>query len=128
MSYEVNCKLMEVQSEQSGEGKNGRWVKQTFIGETMDQYPKKIAFTAFNEQLISQLKAMSIGSTVKVNFRVESREYNGRWYTDVRAFGLTSMSAPASQPMSSQGDSLGEQVLNNTMEGLTQTGSDDLPF
>jgi hypothetical protein len=30
--------------------------------------------------------------------------------------------------MSSQGDSFGEQVLNNTMEGLTQTGSDDLPF
>jgi hypothetical protein len=128
MSYEVNCKLMEVQSEQSGEGKNGRWVKQTFIAETMDQYPKKIAFTAFSEQIISQLKATSIGSTVKVNFRVESREYNGKWYSDIRAFGLTSMSAPASQPMSSQGDSFGEQVLNNTMEGLTQTGSDDLPF
>jgi hypothetical protein len=128
MSYEVNCKLMEVQSEQSGEGKNGRWVKQTFIGETMDQYPKKIAFTAFSEQIISQLKATSIGSTVKVNFRVESREYNGKWYSDIRAFGLTSMSAPTSQPMSSQGDSFGEQVLNNTMEGLTQTGSDDLPF
>ena len=69
-----------------------------------------------------------MGSTVKVNFRVESREYNGKWYSDIRAFGLTSMSAPASQPMSSQGDSFGEQVLNNTMEGLTQTGSDDLPF
>lgn len=128
MSYEVNCKLMEVQSEQSGEGKNGRWVKQTFIAETMDQYPKKIAFTAFNEQIISQLKAISIGSTVKVNFRVESREYNGKWYSDIRAFGLNAMSAPASQPMTSQGESFGEQVLNNTMEGLTQTGSDDLPF
>jgi hypothetical protein len=94
----------------------------------MDQYPKKIAFTAFNEQLITQLKGMSMGSTVKVNFRVESREYNGKWYTDVRAFGLTSMSASASQPMSSQGDSYGEQVLNNTMEGLTQSDAGDLPF
>ncbi len=130
MSYEVNCKLMEVQSEQSGDGKNGRWVKQTFIGETMDQYPKKIAFTAFNEQLISQLKTMAVGSTIKVNFRVESREYNGRWYTDVRAFGITSMSSGASAPMqaSTSGQSFGEEVISNTMEGLSQTGSDDLPF
>ncbi|MFM7016699.1 MAG: DUF3127 domain-containing protein [Bacteroidota bacterium] len=128
MSYEVNCKLMEVQSEQSGEGKNGRWVKQTFIGETMDQYPKKIAFTAFGEQVINQLKSIAVGSTVKVNFRVESREYNGRWYTDVRAFGISSMSAPASAPMQSQGQSFSEDVLTSTMDGLTQTGSDDLPF
>ena len=128
MSYEVNCKLMEVQSEQSGEGKNGRWVKQMFIAETMDQYPKKIAFIVFSEQLIAQLKTMVVGSTIKVNFRVESREYNGKWYSDVRAFGLTSMSAPVSQPMVSQGESFGEEVLSNTMEGLTQKGSDDLPF
>ena len=71
---------------------------------------------------------MSTGSTIKVNFRVESREYNGRWYTDVRAFGLTSMSAPASQPMSSQGESYGEPVLNNTMDGITQSDPGDLPF
>lgn len=128
MSYEVNCKLMEVQSEQSGEGKNGRWVKQNFICETMEQYPKKIAFLAFGDQMIASLKTVSVGTTVKVNFRVESREYNGRWYTDVRAFGLTPLSAPASQPMASQGESFGETVLNNTMEGMTQTGSDDLPF
>ena len=99
MSYEVNCKLMEVQSEQSGEGKNGRWVKQTFIGETSEQYPKKLAFTAFGEQIINQLKGMQVGSTIKVNFRVESREYNGRWYTDIRAYGLSSLSAPSSAPM-----------------------------
>ncbi len=130
MSYEVNCKLMEVQSEQSGEGKNGRWVKQTFIGETMDQYPKKIAFTAFNEQLISLLKPIVVGSTIKVNFRVESREYNGKWYSDIRAFGITSMSAGASAPMQSatSGQSFEEEATANTMEGLAQTGSDDLPF
>ncbi len=130
MSYEVNCKLMEVQSEQSGEGKNGRWVKQTFIGETMDQYPKKIAFTAFNEQLISQLKPIVVGSTIKVNFRVESREYNGKWYSDIRAFGITSMSAGAPAPMQSatSGQSFEEEATANTMEGLAQTGSDDLPF
>lgn len=128
MSYEVNCKLMEVQPETSGDGKNGRWVKQTFIGETNEQYPKKLAFIAFGDQMVSSLKSVAVGSTVKVNFRVESREYNGRWYTDIRAYGITSLSAPASDPMASAPQSFGEDVLSNTMEGMTETGSNDLPF
>jgi hypothetical protein len=36
MSYEVNCKLMEVQSEQSGEGKNGRWVNEMLPNVSFD--------------------------------------------------------------------------------------------
>ncbi len=92
MSFEINCKLIESLPVQTGEGARGPWTKQTFIAETIETYPKKIAFLAFNEP-VQQLKTIHPGTTMKVNFRVESREYNGRWYTDIRAVSISPLMA-----------------------------------
>jgi len=81
---EINGKIIQVLPEQGGNGKNGTWRKQDFILETTGQYPKKVCITVWGDK-IDQF-GMKEGDTVTAGIEVESREYNGRWYTDVKAW------------------------------------------
>jgi Domain of unknown function (DUF3127) len=90
MALEFEGSLIKVLSEVSGQGKNGVWVKQDFILETADQYPKKACFTAWGDKT-ADLKEFSLGDKIKVTFSVESREYNERWYTDLRAYRIDAL-------------------------------------
>ena len=73
---------------------------------------------------------MQEGNQLNVSFDVESREYNGRWYTDVKAWkmemagesqgnngGYAPQAAPATAPAPAQ-----------LSEELKASGNDDLPF
>lgn len=81
---QLTGKLVQLLPAQSGQGKNGTWKKQEFILETEGQYPKKVCIAVWGDK--ADPKALQIGNTLKVDFDVESREYNGRWYTDVKAW------------------------------------------
>jgi len=87
MNLEISGKIILVLAEQSGTGKNGAWVKQDFVIETADQYPKKVCFSAWGEKA-ALVKSYSVGSVVKVSFNAESREFNGKWYTDLRIWKI----------------------------------------
>ena len=71
---------------QRGESVRGSWVKGGFVIETEEQYPKKIAFSIWGEEKTNELPTIPIGATIKVLFDMESREYNGRWYTELRCY------------------------------------------
>lgn len=87
MSIELKGRLVEKLSPVSGEGRNGRWEKQEFIIETDDQYPKKICISVWNDKVAS-LQSIVDGDVLKVSVNIESREYNSRWYTDIRAWRI----------------------------------------
>jgi len=87
MSCELTGKLTEKLQPISGEGRNGRWEKQEFIIETDDQYPKKICIALWNDKA-SNLNSFAVGDMVKASVNINSREYNGRWFTDIRAWKL----------------------------------------
>lgn len=98
MALEITGKLIQIQPEVTGNGKNGTWVKQEFIIETTgEQYPKKVCMSAWGDKA-QALKSFSPGSTVNVSFNIESREYNGKWYTDVRAWKITAGDNNAASP------------------------------
>ena len=103
MALDVKGKVINILPAQSGEGRNGRWEKQEFVIETMDQYPKKICFSAWGDKT-SLVKQLTIGEEVTVSFNLESREYNQRWYTDARAWkiekGAQNSSSPDIPPLS----------------------------
>jgi len=81
---QITAKLIQKLPLQTGQGKNGEWKKQEIIVETDGQYPKKICIAFWGDKINdSQLQ---IGNTIKVDFDIESREFNGRWYTDVKAW------------------------------------------
>lgn len=97
MSVELKGRLVEKLPPVSGEGRNGRWEKREFIIETEDQYPKKICISVWNDKL-SMLEKVADGDLVTVSVNIESREYNSRWYTDIRAWRLERDSDEGSLP------------------------------
>lgn len=78
---EIKGTIIQVMHTVNGMGKKGEWTKQEFIIETSGEYPKKVCMSLFNKELNA-----SEGDTVKVSFEPESREYNGRWYTECKAW------------------------------------------
>ncbi|MEO5996291.1 MAG: DUF3127 domain-containing protein [Chitinophagaceae bacterium] len=111
---EITGTLLHLLAPQTGNGKNGPWKKQDFVIETGDQYPKKICISTWGDKI--DLSKFSMGQSVKVNFDLESREFNGKWYTDVKAFGMQ----PANQSEKSRG---GAEPGIATIDV-----NDDLPF
>lgn len=89
---QITAKLVQVLPAQTGQGKNGEWRKQEIIVETDGQYPRKICISVWGDKL-GGLK-LSPGTELSVDFDIESREYNGRWYTDVKAWRVTESDVP----------------------------------
>lgn len=81
---ELEGKIIQINPIQSGQGKNGTWKKQEFILETKSQYPKKVCITAWGDKI--DTFGLKQNEEVRVSIEVESREYNNRWYTDVKAW------------------------------------------
>lgn len=82
---ELKAKLIDLLPLQTGAGKNGEWKKQDIIVETLaSQYPKKICISIWGDK--GDPSILKAGNELNISFDVESREYNGRWYTDVKAW------------------------------------------
>jgi hypothetical protein len=103
---------------QSGQGKNGTWKKQEFILETPGQYPKKVCMNLWGEK-VDEIK-ISVGEKITASINIESREYNGRWYTDVRAWKIQKESGGKS------GGDVPPPAEDNFVPD--NSGTDDLPF
>jgi len=82
---EITGKIIEVLPAQVGQSQKGEWKKQLFILETEDQFPKKLCIETWNDKLNLSLGA---SQTVKVYFDIESREFNGKWYTNLKAWKM----------------------------------------
>jgi len=83
---ELSGKIIKILPLQSGQGKNGVWKKQDYVMEYGDQFPKLLCFNLWGDK-IDQF-AINENEAVTVHFDVESREYNGKYYTDVRAWKI----------------------------------------
>ena len=83
---ELTAKLIQLLPLQTGTGKNGQWKKQDIIVETDGTYPKKVCISIWGDKINENV--LKIGSQLAISFDVESREYNGKWYTDVKAWKI----------------------------------------
>jgi hypothetical protein len=99
---EISGKIIAVLPMATGEGKNGVWRSQDYVLETMEQYPKKICFNLFGDKIDQY--PLALNDEVTVSFDIDSREYNGRWYTNIRAWKVekksnnTGQNAPFDTP------------------------------
>ena len=80
---QVTAKLVQILPLQSGVSRNGEWKKQDIIVETDSRFPKKICISIWGDKI--QPSQLKMGNTLTIDFDIESREFNGRWYTDVKA-------------------------------------------
>ena len=92
---EVTGKIIAVLPLQGGVSKAGNeWKKQEYVLETHDQYPKKVCFQLFGADRIAQA-AIQPGEELTVSFDIDSREYQGRWYTSINAWKVERTTATA---------------------------------
>ena len=75
----------------SGVSDRGEWVRGGLVIETQGSYPTKVAFTVFGEERVGAVRTLMTGALVSVDFSPESREYGGKWYTDLRVSRITKM-------------------------------------
>ncbi len=97
---DISGKLSLILPVQTGEGKNGTWQKGGFVIETStEKFPKKICFVTWSDT-IAQVNALQIGENVKVYFDLESREYMGKWFSDIKAWKVERLSGgtPVQEP------------------------------
>ena len=117
---------------QSGVSQAGNnWKKQEYVLETEDSYPKKVHFDFFGDK--ADQFPLNVGDRVRLSFDIESREYNGRWYTSIRGWKAEAAAAAAA----AEGPRQGPAVAAAAPAGApvppppafnTPEASDDLPF
>ncbi|REL38717.1 DUF3127 domain-containing protein [Rhodohalobacter sp. SW132] len=86
MDLKIAGKVVDILDVQSGESKNGPWKKRDFILETPGKYPRKVCVTQWGEQI--DQTSLEAGEEITAFIDIQSREYNGRWYTDVKAWKI----------------------------------------
>ncbi len=114
---QLTARLVQLLPLQSGTGKNGQWKKQDIIVETEATYPKKVCISVWGDKI--DTASLQPGSSLKIDFDVESREFNGRWYTDVKAWKIEATGVPAAAGSEKVMSNFGPENVNN---------HDDLPF
>ena len=84
---EIQGKIIAVLPTRSGTSARGtQWSSQTSVIETQEQYPKKLAFDVINDK-IYQFN-IQVGEFLTVQFDINAREYNGRWFNSVNAWNV----------------------------------------
>ena len=96
---EIVGKIIQVLPLQSGTSSRtgNSWQVQSYVLETQEQYPRKVCFEIFGEDKIKN-NPCNIDDLVTVSFDIESREFNGRWYTSIRAWRVQQGDQTATQP------------------------------
>lgn len=99
---EISGKLIKILQEVRGESQRGPWVRGGFVIETDGEYPRQVAFTTFGEDRLAMVNSIPMNSPVIVTFQPESREYQERWYTDLRCSRIQNY-VPGQMPPQSAG-------------------------
>ena len=114
---EITGKIIAVLPERGGVAKSGNeWKSQEYVIETQEQYPKKCCFNVFGADKISEMNIQA-GEVVTVHINIDAREYNGRWYNDIRAWKVTREQQQQAQP-----------AQQAAPAESAQKRADDLPF
>ncbi|MCX7768859.1 MAG: DUF3127 domain-containing protein [Flavobacteriales bacterium] len=129
---EITGKIYRIFPPITGEGRNGPWKKQEFLLETLDQFPRRILFSTWGDRVdFSRFYEQQI---VKVYFDIESREYNGKYYTDCRCWRVEPEGVPMAASGAQAGYGVGSAVATGSPAPSVQPETepmaydDDLPF
>ena len=122
---------------QTGTSKAGnQWQKQDFILETQGQYPRKVCICLFGDNV--EKFPLQVGQSVTASLDIESREFNARWYTDVRAWNVVyndQQASPAPTATAPTAQPAAQATANKQAKGAAAqapadapAAADDLPF
>lgn len=127
MALEISGKLIKKLDVQSGSSDRGSWSRQEIIIEIPGQFPRQVCLSLWNEQ-VNEASRFNIGDILKVGVDIQSREYNGKWYTSIRPWRMEVEAIgvappPAAAPATPAAPVDGEDPFNTA-----SSQEDDLPF
>jgi hypothetical protein len=122
---QLTAKLIQLLPIQTGNGKNGEWKKQDIIVETGEKFPKKVCVSVWGDKI--DAGKLQVGNMLRIDFDVESREYNSRWYTDVKAWKIE-VEGAGSGSTNGAGKSSSQNEYVPPMVDTSSQSDDDLPF
>ena len=111
---QITAKIIQLLPLQTGIGKNGEWKKQDVIVETDGQYPKKICLSVWGDKIKEEI--LQVGSNLQFSLEIESREYNGKWYTDVKAWKVEGVSLNSATPVIESPGLKADDISNDESE------------
>ena len=124
MALELEGRIARKMNVQSGTTARGAWSKQEFIFEYQEgNFPSQVCMHVWGDEKVRELDRYQVGDKVRVSFNLGSREYNGRWYTDVRVWRI--------EPAVAQPVQAAPQMPEPPMpasDDLPEISADDLPF
>lgn len=126
---ELTGKILAVLEAKSGtSSRTGNpWMMQEYVIEVPGQFPRRCMFSVFGEDKIKQLNIQN-GEELTVQFDIDAREYNGRWYNDIRAYNV--IRGTVAQPIPAANVTGPAAYANNDPLPFGDTGDDggELPF
>ena len=137
MALELEGRIVRKLGVQSGTSARGTWSKQEFIFEYQEgNFPTQVCMNVWGEDKVRELDKYQVGDKVKISFNLSSREFNGRWYTDVRAWRIEPAgSAPQqsgyAQAAAGYGAPMGAPMsapMPSVDDMSSPLSEDDLPF
>lgn len=131
MALELEGRIARKLGVQTGTSARGAWSKQEFVFEYQEgNFPTQVCMNVWGEDKVRELDKYQVGDKVKIAFNLSSREYNGRWYTDVRAWRIEPAgSQPAAQQIQTPGAPAPVSAPMPTADDMSSPLSDDdLPF
>lgn len=99
------------------------WMVQEYVIEVSGQFPKRCAFSIFGEDRIKQCNIQN-GENLTVQFDIDAKEFNGRWYNDIRAYNV--IRSNAQQPVTPD-----TNIVDNPFPPIGEVSGNDgdnLPF
>jgi hypothetical protein len=136
MAMELEGRIARKLPVQTGTSARGAWAKQEFIFEYQEgSFPSQVCMNVWGDDKVKELDKYQVGDKVKVSVNLSSREYNGRWYTDVRAWRIepAGAAAPVQTPGYDYAQSAGSYSAPTgapmpSANDMSSPVEDDLPF
>ena len=128
LTMDITGRIIAVMEKRSGQSQRSgnAWASQDYVIETLEQYPRRCVFNVFGEDKINEYN-LQIGSEVTVSFDINAREYNGRWYNDIRAWRVVpAQAAPA--PAAPAAPFAAPEATIPAPQAAPAAPEDDLPF
>ena len=136
---ELTGRIIAVMQPRSGvSARTGNaWMTQEYVIEVPGQYPKRCVFNLFGEDRIKQFN-IQLNEDLTIQFDIDAREYQGRWFNDIRAYNVirgqvapaveaAPMGAPVASPFPPQ-QNVAAAPFPPAQEPAAENSADDLPF
>ena len=126
---ELSGKIIAILPQRSGTSKTGNaWESQDFVIETSDQYPKKMCFNVWGAEKLAQFNIQE-GEELTVSFDIDCREWNGKWFNDIRVWKVERVGNSTPQAVNAPYVASSAPAPKAAQPSTVDPGQDnDLPF